>query len=95
MVGPAAPGQPVGVRTQVLDELSETLSGLLSDGRAPLVEISGAEDLVNAVQARLGPRGDRLQVQVNDTPEVRVVAGDTVIETQLQAWIGRLTAAVA
>ena len=79
----------------MLDELSETLSGLLSDGRAPLVEISGAEDLVNAVQARLGPRGDRLQVQVNDTPEVRVVAGDTVIETQLQAWIGRLTAAVA
>lgn len=83
------------VREQILDDLSETLSGLLSDGQHPLVRISGAEDLVRAVQARLGARAAPLQVQVDASPEVRVVAGDTIIETQLQAWVGRLTAAVA
>ena len=82
------------LRSQVLDELQATLVTLAADKRHATMRISGPEDLISALGARLAGCGPSLEFVVDEGPDVRVLADETIIETQLTAWIGRLAAAV-
>ncbi|WP_162501608.1 hypothetical protein, partial [Methylobacterium crusticola] len=83
------------LRARALAELAAALSRLLADPRHAAIRVSGPEDLLGALAARLGPQGAAVAFTPAEAPEVRVSADDTVVETQLAAWTGRLAAAVA
>jgi hypothetical protein len=57
----------------------------------PVFRISGPSDVLERVKAQLDTaRRTGIEYQAADTLEIRVVADQTVIETQMSAWTGRL-----
>ncbi|MGF3024623.1 hypothetical protein ACQVP2_17580 [Methylobacterium aquaticum] len=83
------------LRRQAVAELSGALARLLSEPQAANVRVSGPEDLLAALAARLGPLAAAVTFTASETAEVQVSADQTVIETQLGAWTRLLAAAVA
>ena len=79
------------VRERAIADLCSTLETLLADGQHPVVRISGPQDLINELSTRLGPRADGLTFEAGTKPDVRVVADSTIIESQLGAWLNRLS----
>ena len=57
----------------------------------PVFRISGPSNLLDLVRAQLDTeRRMAIEYQVTDTLEIRVVADQTVIETQMSVWAERL-----
>jgi len=81
------------VRRRALDELSETLTALLTGGVRTLV-VSGPADLVGPLKAKLGPYAAAVEFRPADGPDILAKTRDTVVETQIGAWLDRLAAAV-
>ncbi|WP_051357060.1 hypothetical protein [Azorhizobium doebereinerae] len=81
------------VRARAVDELVGHVKRLMSTPEAPVVRVSGPEDLLNVLRARCDGTG--IEFQPNQDVDVRVTADDTVIETQLRAWGAQLTEALA
>ncbi len=81
------------VRMQALSEMSAMITRLLSDPKAPLLRISGPDDLLDVLRARHAAGG--IEFQTSDAVDVRIAADDTIIETQLRAWTTHLTEALA
>lgn len=76
------------VRDQALRELDTLVKQQMALGSGA-VQITGPQDLLDALGARLGAaRG--ITFTPGTTPEVRIEADGAVIETQLQAWRDRL-----
>ncbi|MFN4009134.1 MAG: hypothetical protein ACK4K8_04170 [Pannonibacter sp.] len=71
--------------------LAEILTGAGTDRR--LIEVSGPEHLLPRVVEGLGSRQDRVKLVAGEGPEVRAVLEDTVIETQIADWLGRIRSA--
>ncbi|WP_187371584.1 hypothetical protein, partial [Methylobacterium oryzihabitans] len=82
------------LRLQAVEELRGLLARLLADPAHPAIRVTGPEDLLAALAARLGPEAGAVAFAPADGVEVRVTADRTVIETQLAAWGRRLAAAV-
>ena len=76
-------------------DLSETLAAMLSRSDAPLLEVIGPPDLLDALLAGMGPAATaRVEVRPDpDEAEIRLVADCTAFETRLAAWRDRLSAA--
>ncbi|WP_244936463.1 hypothetical protein [Methylobacterium currus] len=83
------------LRRQALAELSGALTRLLAEPQAAQVRVSGPEDLLAALAARLGPLAACVSFTAAETAEVQVNADQTVIDTQLGAWTRLIAAAVA
>ncbi|NGM33114.1 hypothetical protein G4G93_04070 [Methylobacterium sp. DB0501] len=83
------------LRRQAVAELSSTLTRLLAEPQAATVRVSGPEDLLAALAARLGPLAAAVSFTPAETAEVQVSADQTVIDTQLGAWTRLIAAAVA
>lgn len=81
------------VRAQALQDLSAVIARLLDDPKSPVLRVSGPSELIEVLRARHEAGG--IQFQTNDAVDVRLVADDTVIETQLRAWTTQLTEALA
>jgi flagellar biosynthesis/type III secretory pathway protein FliH len=90
-----APVLTDALRRQAVAELSGTLVRLLAEPQAATVRVSGPEDLLAALAARLGPLGAAVSFTPAETAEVQVSADQTVIDTQLGAWTRLIAAAVA
>lgn len=82
------------VRQTGLDELSETLTTLLSQGDAKTMIVTGPADLLEPLKAKLGVYAPGVEFRPGAGPDVTATTGETVVETQIGAWIARLTAAV-
>jgi hypothetical protein len=79
------------VRDKAVAALVQQISGLMSDSSPPVFRISGPADLLELVKAQLDQaRRMSIDYQVADALEIRVAADQTVIETQMSAWIERL-----
>ena len=79
------------VRDKAIEALIEQISTLTCSSPVPVFRISGPGDLVERVKAQLETaRRTGIEYQIADTLEIRVVADQTVIETQMQAWTARL-----
>ena len=74
------------LRSQMLDELRLALSTLLADRQDKIIRISGPEDMLSALSGELDKHRAAIELVPGEGPDVTVVAGDTVIETQLAAW---------
>jgi hypothetical protein len=77
-------------REIAIADLVATLRALLTNGKHPVVTVSGARDLMAEIANRLGSRADGLTFEATDGLDVRVTADSTIIETQLAAWLDRL-----
>ena len=83
------------LRRQAVDELSTVLTGLLSEGpRGAPIRVQGPGDLLDAIAGQLGALSGSVAFVPADAIEITVRADQTLIETQLGAWAGRLAAAV-
>ncbi len=79
------------VRTRSVEELAQALSPLLSGGEQTNFQVRGPEDLLKALREKLGPAAAALTFEVSEDVDVRVVADRTLIETQLQSWLSRIS----
>lgn len=77
------------VAQRALDDLQALMVPLLEREDRPVLKISGPEDLVEALRQRLGDP-PACVFEPSDLPDVRVVAGETVLETQIKEWVQRL-----
>ena len=75
------------VRDKAVAALVEQISALTGNSPVPVFRITGPSDLLRRVRAQLDTaRRTGIEYEVADTFEIRVVADQTVIETQISAW---------
>jgi hypothetical protein len=77
------------LRGQVVQSLRENLSVLLSSDRHGMLRIAGPQDLLTALSEGLAPSSKAIEYLPNEAVDVTIVADQTVVESQLQAWISR------
>lgn len=79
--------------------LAESVRELLASEEQQKLVISGPEDLLQNMRDRLeqtyGPLPVSVQFVQQDSPDIRVVMGQTILETQIAAWSDRLDTALA
>lgn len=83
------------VRAKALDELQRSLEALVSKDAGLSVRMSGPSDLLDALRARLDGHSLAVTYQPSDDCDVRVAAGQTLIETRLGLWMAALREALA
>lgn len=76
-----------------LAELKEVLGEMLTKPEVATLRIAGPEDLLSVLRASLGQR-DNVVFTASAGPDIQVETGNTVIETRLEPWAGRLREAM-
>jgi hypothetical protein len=74
------------VREQAIAALCETLGRLLHSQPAAKLDMSGPEDLLDAVMRRLNGYEGKIAIHVTTERDIRVVCDETTIETQIALW---------
>lgn len=79
------------VRDKAIGSLVEQIAALTGNSSVPAFKITGPGELLDLVRAQLETaRRTGIEYEAAETVEVRVVADQTVIETQISAWSERL-----
>ncbi|MEY9358786.1 hypothetical protein ABH994_001507 [Bradyrhizobium yuanmingense] len=79
------------VRDKAIGSLVEQIAALTGSSSAPTFEVTGPSELLDLVKTQLeASRRTGIAYEAAETLEVRVVADQTVIETQISAWSERL-----
>ncbi|RXH41784.1 hypothetical protein [Bradyrhizobium zhanjiangense] len=79
------------VRDKAIESLVEQIAALTGNSPGPVFKVTGPSELLDLVKAQLEKaRRTGIAYEAADTFEVRVVADQTVIETQISAWSERL-----
>ena len=79
------------VRDKAIGSLVEQIAALTGSSSAPAFKVTGPSELLDLVKTQLeASRRTGIAYQAAETLEVRVVADQTVIETQISAWSERL-----
>jgi hypothetical protein len=74
------------IRGRAVDELARSLGAMLSKGEFAKITISGPQDLLSAMEARLDGSQAGLSFEVADGVELSVSADDTILETRIGSW---------
>jgi hypothetical protein len=77
---------------RVTEALAENLEALFAGAGQASFEISGPAELLDALREKFASRDVAVLYRPNERIDVRVAAGDTIIETQLGAWMTALGA---
>ncbi len=72
---------------QVIQALSETLGRILSSDSPALLKISGPEAVLSVLHDRLSQHAVEVEYSLDDGVDVTIEAQQTVIRSQLQAWL--------
>ena len=80
------------VREQAIADMRNALTKMLANSADPVIQVSGPQDLLDALRDVMSDTALSLSLQPDTTCELRVTADDTVLETQLQEWVSRLAA---
>ena len=86
-----APFLEEALRTRIVEELLRTLAKVLKGGRPASLKITGPDDLLDSIRRTLGDAAAAIEFEATSDVDVRVVADNTVIETQLEAWLQRIS----
>jgi len=79
------------VRDKAIGVLVEQIAALTSNSPVPVFRVTGPSDLIDLVKAQLDAASrSGVEYQAADTVEVRVLADQTMIETQISTWVDRL-----
>ena len=79
---------------QAVAELQGNLESLLATDSGAALAISGPEDLLDALRQQLAGRATNVTYAPNDECDVRIVAGQATLETQLKGWLAKLDEAL-
>lgn len=79
----------VEIARQALDDLAALMGPMLAREDRPVLKIAGPADLLERLKARLGDP-PACVFEAGPGVDVCVVAGETVLETQIKAWAERL-----
>ncbi len=82
------------VRERAVGELTEAVSALLAGGTAARVRIAGPAALSERVEAAIAPTGVPVERVESDAVDVLVTIDETIVETNITAWMDRLMAQV-
>jgi hypothetical protein len=74
---------------QTVDDLLKALATMTGQTPIGTIKISGPEDLIQALQERVAGGNFNLEFISSELNEVTIVANQTMVVTQLQAWIDR------
>lgn len=80
------------LRQRAVSSFTEQLKVLLADRAMPVLRINAPADLIEAIKSKIGNAAVSIEYVTTDNPEIHVIADQTVIETQIQAWIDRIRA---
>ena len=80
------------VRERAVGELSEAMSALLAGGTAIRIKVSGPSALTKRVEAVIASAGAPVELVETDTADLSVTIDDTIVETNIAAWMDRLMA---
>ena len=72
-----------------MDELVATIETIVSRDEIAKIEVSGPDDLLGVLRARLAGKVSATFV-AHDVCDVRVSIEQTTLETRLGAWIGAI-----
>jgi hypothetical protein len=75
---------------QAVEELLEALETLIGKHQGITLEISGPEDLLQLIREKLAGSNVAVLFSPGNEMDVRVVAGQTILETNLGMWMDRL-----
>jgi hypothetical protein len=75
---------------QAIAELVDALEIMIAKNQGITIEIFGPEDLLQLIREKLSDRNVAAVFSPGSEVDVRVVAGQTILETNLSAWIDRL-----
>lgn len=75
---------------KVTRTLSENLSRILSKDAPPVLKIAGPEALLNLLRDKLSSHPVEVEYVQADGLDVTVEANQTILKTQLQAWIDHI-----
>jgi hypothetical protein len=79
------------IRDKAVAALAQQITALSCNSPTSVFRVSAPRDLLDLITVELDrARRTGIEYEVADTVEVRVVADQTVIETQMSAWIERL-----
>jgi len=79
------------VRDKAVGSLVEQIAALTGNSPVPVFKVTGPSELLDLVRVQLeAARRTGIAYEAAETLEVRVVADQTVIETQITAWSERL-----
>lgn len=82
------------VRDKAIGSLVEQIAALTGNSPVPVFKITGPGELLDLVRTQLeSARRTGIEYEAAETFEVRVVADQTVIETQISVWSERLNEA--
>jgi hypothetical protein len=87
--------KPYLLRSQmklVFDALCGDYARLRSLDAPPLLRVSGRESVLSALRSRLSGQPIEIEYSLNENVEVTVLAENTRIQTQLQAWTDAINA---
>ena len=94
-----APLLQAEVARQAIADLNSELARLLGNAADVSLSISGPEDLLEALRGRLADQLAGKTVSVDyrqsEEPDVRIVVGQTVLETRLGVWAAKIEEALA
>lgn len=79
------------VRDKAIGSLVEQVAALTGNSPVPVFKVTGPSELLDLVRTQLdASKRPSIAYEAAETLEVRVVADQTVIETQISAWSERL-----
>ena len=79
------------VRDKAIGSLVEQIATLTYNSPTPVFRVTGPSELIDLVKTQLDAAGrSGVEYQPADTVEVRVLADQTTIETQISTWVDRL-----
>jgi len=82
------------VRDKAIGSLVEQIAALTSSSPVSVFSVTGPSELIDLVRTQLNLAGRTgIEYQSADTVEVRVLADQTTIETQISTWVDRLNEA--
>jgi hypothetical protein len=85
---------PEAIRQSAIAEFNEVLGEILSGEVSTLLKVTGPEDLLKSMQNGMALREGIVEFVPGNDVEVTLVAGDTMVQTQLGFWSSRLQKAL-
>jgi hypothetical protein len=75
---------------QITKALSENLSRILSNDTPPMLKITGPQALLNVLRDKMSAHAVNVEYVPSAGVDVTIEANQTVIQSQLQAWIDHI-----
>jgi hypothetical protein len=75
------------VREEAVRQLRAAVDDLIATSHGISMEVSGPEDLLDAVRASLSGAGVAVSYIVNEASDVQIKAGGSIVETRIAEWL--------